>query len=72
MPDEADQAQATEALWRMEALANRPSRRSGPGAPLVNGTPVCRECGKAIPPARLKAVPGCPLCVDCQAEADEP
>ena len=71
MADEADQAQASEALWRMEALANRPATRPGPGAPLADGVPVCRTCGEPIPPARLKAMPGCDLCVDCQAEADE-
>ena len=25
----------------------------------------CHECGRAIPPARLEAVPGTDLCVDC-------
>ena len=30
----------------------------------------CAECGKAIPPARRKAVPGVRLCVACQSEHD--
>ena len=30
----------------------------------------CEECGKAIPPARRKAIPGVRLCVACQAEHD--
>ncbi len=27
----------------------------------------CEECGVSIPQARREAVPGCELCVDCQA-----
>ena len=34
--------------------------------------PYCEECGEPIPEARRKAVPGVRLCVDCQAEQDEP
>ena len=26
----------------------------------------CHDCGRPIPEARLRAVPGCCLCVDCQ------
>jgi phage/conjugal plasmid C-4 type zinc finger TraR family protein len=31
----------------------------------------CAECGKAVPEARRKAVPGVRLCVPCQAEHDK-
>jgi phage/conjugal plasmid C-4 type zinc finger TraR family protein len=31
----------------------------------------CEECGKSIPPARRKAVPGVRLCVACQSEHDK-
>lgn len=31
----------------------------------------CEECGKDIPEARRKALPGVRLCVNCQAERDE-
>ena len=31
----------------------------------------CEECGKAIPAARRKAVPGVRLCIECQAEIDK-
>jgi phage/conjugal plasmid C-4 type zinc finger TraR family protein len=30
----------------------------------------CEECGKQIPEARRKAMPGVRLCVSCQDEAD--
>ena len=31
----------------------------------------CAECGKTIPPARRKAIPGVRLCVTCQAQHDK-
>ena len=31
----------------------------------------CEECGKDIPEARRKAVPGVRLCIDCQSESDQ-
>jgi phage/conjugal plasmid C-4 type zinc finger TraR family protein len=31
----------------------------------------CSECGKTIPEARRKAVPGVRLCIECQAETDK-
>ena len=31
---------------------------------------VCESCGKAIDPARLRAVPYATLCIDCQARAE--
>jgi phage/conjugal plasmid C-4 type zinc finger TraR family protein len=30
----------------------------------------CESCGRTIPPARRKAVPGVRLCVGCQAEVE--
>lgn len=36
-----------------------------------NGTyGVCQNCGKAIYPKRLNAVPWAPLCISCQEQAD--
>jgi RNA polymerase-binding protein DksA len=31
---------------------------------------TCDRCGKAIPPARLEALPYATLCVDCQARVE--
>ena len=31
----------------------------------------CEECGKEIPEARRKAVPGVRLCIECQSELDK-
>jgi phage/conjugal plasmid C-4 type zinc finger TraR family protein len=30
----------------------------------------CIECDDPIPAKRLEAIPGCQLCVDCQAELE--
>lgn len=30
----------------------------------------CAECGKAIPEARRRAVPGVQLCIECQEQED--
>lgn len=30
----------------------------------------CAECDEPIPPARIKAVPGCQLCIDCQQDLE--
>ncbi|WP_285908113.1 TraR/DksA C4-type zinc finger protein [Pseudodesulfovibrio pelocollis] len=69
MADIVDMAQACEALERAAALANR-DHRIGPGALMVDGVAICRECGEPIAPARLMAIPGCALCRDCQEEAE--
>ncbi len=39
--------------------------------PEGEGSSHCEECGKKIPEARRKAVPGARLCVACQSEEDE-
>jgi len=32
----------------------------------------CRECGKAVNPARLEAVPHATLCIDCKSKEEKP
>jgi phage/conjugal plasmid C-4 type zinc finger TraR family protein len=39
--------------------------------PSGEGLGQCEECGKAIPEARRKAVPGVRLCISCQETADK-
>ena len=34
--------------------------------PADNPSGVCRECDEPIPQARLKAIPNCRMCIDCQ------
>lgn len=49
-----------------DAVARARSRRAA-GPSLKQ----CAECGKPIPEARRKAVPGVRLCVACQSAQDE-
>lgn len=46
-------------------------RRARSQLPRGDSLSHCEECGKAIPAARRKAVPGVRLCVPCQSERDE-
>jgi DnaK suppressor protein len=32
---------------------------------------TCEECGEAIPPARLRAIPGVSTCVRCQEQLEQ-
>ncbi len=34
------------------------------------GTEDCVNCGELIPEARRRAMPGCVLCVECQADVE--
>jgi len=63
MPDFADEAAERSATYLAECLA-RVRVCSG-----VSAT-HCGECGERIPEGRRVAVPGCRLCVDCQAVAE--
>ena len=37
---------------------------------IINGVAYCIDCGEEIPIERLKAIPGCCRCVDCQESFD--
>ncbi|WP_027366947.1 TraR/DksA C4-type zinc finger protein [Desulfocurvibacter africanus] len=63
--DEADLSQRAEELFLAEALARRAGSESL-GPVIIAGVPCCRECEQPIPSARLAAVPGVGLCVECQ------
>jgi len=59
--DVVDNAQRAEQLEREAALAALPKQANGPS--LTH----CDECGAPIPEARRAAIPGCKLCINCQA-----
>ena len=73
MMDIADAAQEFETKERAAALSNAlaPPAGVGLGPDWINGKPCCTACGAVIPSARLHALPGTGLCVDCAAEAQE-
>jgi phage/conjugal plasmid C-4 type zinc finger TraR family protein len=61
MADFADRAAAAADEHLRASLA-----RMGAPSPPANQVIDCVECGKKIPTARRRAVPGCLYCVQCQ------
>lgn len=62
MSDVADRAQA-----QMEQLAALQQKyQAKPTWLVLNAVRFCDDCGEKIPEARIKAVPYCVRCVDCQ------
>ncbi|SNS16090.1 transcriptional regulator, TraR/DksA family [Humidesulfovibrio mexicanus] len=70
MADIIDDAQATEVLDRLQALARVPGLGTGEAQLVIEGAVCCLECEEPIPLARLAAVPGCVRCAECQEEAE--
>ena len=65
MADIVDMAQHQEMQWRELSLKHRQQR--GDGYEVDTDTPrYCEDCDEQIPLARVKAVPFCTRCVDCQ------
>jgi phage/conjugal plasmid C-4 type zinc finger TraR family protein len=67
MPDIFDQASDLESREREAAISVAAGRShwTGPPPDVVCGIHCCAECGEPIPVARLAAIPGVGLCVDC-------
>jgi phage/conjugal plasmid C-4 type zinc finger TraR family protein len=63
--DGMDRAQEIAALHLAAALDRRQAAR-----PPVQAGQDCLTCGEEIPAERRQALPGCCLCVDCQADAE--
>ncbi|SEM78989.1 phage/conjugal plasmid C-4 type zinc finger protein, TraR family [Syntrophus gentianae] len=72
MPDEIDQAQHHDELFREQALSshyNRVRKKAGLHRSLAGGTGCseCIDCGEPIEPARLAVMPNAIRCLDCQS-----
>jgi DnaK suppressor protein len=79
--DEIDRAQENEELFRQDALHRHlagiqhaeglgirglhPQEGVGPSP-----RRFCEDCGKLIPPARLRAMPAAVRCIQCQAKKE--
>lgn len=61
--DEGDIAADYQARHNQDAIA----KVAGMARSYRSGAETCEWCGVEIPAARRAAVPGCGLCVDCQA-----
>ncbi len=62
--DEGDMAQDYQSRHNADALA---AHRLKACARLAESSAYCAWCEAEIPAARRRALPGCTLCVDCQA-----
>ena len=60
-------AEFREVFNRVESEIGRARSRLARGEGLLS----CEDCGKPIPEARRRAVPGVRRCVQCQGEADK-
>lgn len=72
MSDPIDRAAELEQLARDDALREQARRAGLQGKTAADSAAFCEapRCGEEIPPARRAAVPGCRLCVDCQARLE--
>lgn len=65
MADIIDNAQDEELRLRAQALDRALARPAEPGPVFIDGVACCRSCQEPILSARIKAVPGVGLCVEC-------
>lgn len=56
---------------QIDATVEDAVQRARSGLPKGESLSHCEQCGREIPEARRKAVPGVRLCVACQAENDK-
>ena len=49
----------------------RRRRAALPSPPAGGPRKRCSSCGRPIAPARLRALPGADLCIDCQRELED-
>jgi len=66
MSDIIDRAAEQEEINRQLALSMALHKSVEPQDIGEDGTHYCNDCGKAIPTARLAAVPLTVCCIDCQ------
>lgn len=67
MTDAIDRACEREHEMLADALVEQARRAGLAGKTSADSARTCEDCGGPIPAARRRAVPGCLLCVECQA-----
>lgn len=67
--DVVDRAAEREEQLRQDALAAQ-QRRAAADCALGAAPTRCLDCGTKLPIKRMRAVPGCKRCVDCQDVLD--
>ena len=69
--DDADRAEVLNSVFLKEQIRKaRGALEAGPAFQVEQGARFCLECGEKIPKARLRAMPGCQLCMECQQELE--
>ncbi len=66
MTDDIDRANASAQFNNDLALYQHRSERKQPPQVWVGGSVLCMDCEFAISSERLRAVPDCVRCIDCQ------
>lgn len=70
MTDLLDKAKYIEQGFRDAAINAALHAPPQPPQWVENGEVLCRECGDAIPKARLKVKPSAAFCVNCQSRRE--
>ena len=68
MPDEIDRASENAAFLLEARIKEQRNNAPRPPLNLREGVISCIDCGDEIPEKRLKAVPGCLRCIECQKD----
>ncbi len=68
--DVFDQATELERINRESALLSAMKAMHHEGPEWIDGKACCAECGNPIPEARLRAIPGVGLCLECQEDRE--
>lgn len=71
MTNDIDRASEREAEMRADALRDQARRAGLQGKTVADSAKSCTQCSEDIPAQRRRAVPGCQLCVVCQARAEK-
>jgi len=72
LADDIDRASEREEEALAQALREQARRAGLAGKTLADSAEVCQQagCDEPIPLVRRQALPGCQLCVDCQARRE--
>jgi phage/conjugal plasmid C-4 type zinc finger TraR family protein len=68
--DDVDRASEREAEMLADALRDQARRAGLQGKTAADSARWCADCGERVPALRRRTVPGCQMCVACQARVE--
>ncbi|CAN7435997.1 TraR/DksA C4-type zinc finger protein [Acidovorax sp. LjRoot118] len=68
--DDVDRASEREAEMLADALRDQARRAGLQGKTAADSARWCADCGERVPALRRRTVPGCQMCVSCQARVE--